>query len=188
MRLDLYDNSNFVRGAGRMKETLWILCKCLFFLSPLPWPPVFRNALLRLFGAQIGRNVVIRSGVNISFPWRFVVGDYVWIGEEVSILSLAVVTLGAHVCISQRAFLCTGSHLWRNETFDLQTMPITVEDQVWVAAQAFIGPGVCLGSGSVIAAGTVLMKSIPPNSLARGNPAQVSSKFTDSCGDKPALS
>jgi putative colanic acid biosynthesis acetyltransferase WcaF len=176
MRLDLYDNSDFDRGAGRFKEALWLLCKGLFFLSPFPWPSAWRNTLLRLFGARIGSGVVIRSGVNISFPWRFATGDHVWIGEDVYILSLAQVTLGSHVCLSQKAFLCTGSHDARRETFDLQTRPITVEDQVWIAAQAFIGPGVCVGQGSLVAAGTVVLKSIPPHSLAKGNPAQISPK------------
>src|SRR5260221_2275107 len=117
MRLDLYNHSNFDRGASPIKEGLWILCKCLFFLNPFPWHSSLRTFLLRLFGARVGRNVIIRSGVNISFPWRFVAGNHVWIGEEVSILSLAPVTIGSHVCISQRAFLCTGSHAWKSETF-----------------------------------------------------------------------
>ncbi|HUB68306.1 MAG TPA: WcaF family extracellular polysaccharide biosynthesis acetyltransferase [Candidatus Methylacidiphilales bacterium] len=177
MRLDLYDNSSFDRGSGRLREGLWILCKCLFFLGPFPWPSSLRVFFLRLFGARIGQNAVIRSGVNITFPWRFVTGDHVWIGDDVLILSLATVTLGSHVCISQRAFLCTGSHAWKSDTFDLETRPITVEDQVWIAAQAFIGPGTRLGQGSVIGAGTVLMKSIPANSIAKGNPPQVASKF-----------
>jgi len=176
MRLDLYDNSDFDRGASRIKEALWILCKCLFFLNPLPWPSFLRVQLLRLFGAQVGRGVVIRSGANISFPWRLTVGNHVWIGEEVYILSLAKVTLGSHICVSQRAFLCTGSHDWRSEAFDLQTRSIVVEDRVWISAQAFIGPGTRIGSDSVISAGTVLMKTIPNNSFARGNPATVSQK------------
>lgn len=176
MRLDLYDNSDFNRGAGRIKESLWILCKCLFFLNPFPWPSSLRVFLLRLFGARIGRNVVIRSGVNISFPWRFVAGNYVWLGEDVSILSLAFVTIGSHVCISQKAFLCTGSHAWKTEAFDLVTLPITVEDQVWIASQAFIGPGTCVGQDSVVGAATVLMKTIPPHSVAMGNPATVTPK------------
>ncbi len=139
MRLDLYDNSDFDRGAGRMKEILWVACKCFFFLNPVPWPSFLRTRLLRLFGARMGRGVVVRSGANISFPWRLTVGDHVWIGEDVVILSLAPVTIGSHVCISQRAFLCTGSHAWRKETFDLQTRPIVVEESVWISALALSG-------------------------------------------------
>ncbi len=178
IRLDLYDNSEFDRGAGRLKEALWVLCKCVFFLNPFPWPSLLRIWLLRFFGAHLGQGVVIRSGVNITFPWRLTVGNHVWIGEEVLILSLAPVTLGSNICVSQRAFLCTGSHAWQREAFDLQTRPIVVEDGVWISAQAFIGPGTRIGSNSVISAGTVLMKTIPDNSFARGNPATVSPKFS----------
>ncbi len=74
----------------------------------MPWPAGLRVELLRTFGATVGRGVVIRENVNISFPWRLTVGDYVWIGEDVGILSLAQVTVGSNVCISQRAYLCTG--------------------------------------------------------------------------------
>ncbi len=177
MRLDLYDNVTFDRGAGRLKEALWILSKCLFFQNPFPWPSSFRVALLRLFGARIGQAVVIRSGVNITFPWRFTAGDHVWLGEDVLILSLAPVTIGSHVCISQRAFLCTGSHAWRSETFDLQTSPIVIGDRVWISALAFIGAGVTVGGNSVISAGTILTKSIPDHSFAKGNPAIITSTF-----------
>ena len=169
-----YDNSDFDRGAGKVKEALWVLCKCFFFLNPFPWPSAVRVSLLRLFGARVGRGVVIRSGVNITFPWRFTTGDHVWIGDEVLILSLAQITLGSNICISQRAFLCTGTHAWRKKAFDLQTRPIVIEDRVWICAQAFLGPGITVGSDSVISAGAVLTKSVPNHSLVQGNPASVS--------------
>jgi putative colanic acid biosynthesis acetyltransferase WcaF len=177
LRLDRYDNSDFDRGAGKLKEGLWVLCKCAFFLNPFPWPSSLRTALLRIFGARIGRGVVIRSGANVTFPWRLTVGDHVWIGEDVLILSLAPVTIGSNVCLSQRTFLCTGSHAWRRETFDLRTKPIVVGDSVWIAAQAFVGAGVSIGRGSVVSAGCVVMENLPENSLAKGNPATVVSKF-----------
>ena len=150
-----------------------MLCKCAFFLTPFPWPSALRTALLRLFGARLGRGVVVRSGANITFPWRFTAGDHVWIGEDVLVLSLAPVTLGSHVCLSQRAFLCSGSHAWRRETFDLRTRPIVVGDSVWIAAQAFVGAGVSIGNGSVVSAGAVVTADVPGNSLVRGNPATI---------------
>jgi putative colanic acid biosynthesis acetyltransferase WcaF len=176
LRLDLYDNSDFDRGAGKVKEALWLLCKCVFFLNPFPWPSALRVGLLRLFGSTIGRGVVIRAGVNITFPWRFTAGDHVWIGEEVLVLSLAPVTLGSQVCISQRAYLCTGSHDWRRETFDLQVRSIVVEDSVWISSQAFVGPGVRIGHGCVIGAGAVVLKAVPAESLVKGNPAMITPK------------
>ena len=129
--------------------------------------------LLRAFGAKIGRHVIILANVNISFPWRLQVGDHVWIGEDVGILSLAQVTIESNVCISQRAYLCTGSHEFRREDFKLKVAPITVRTGSWVAAAAFVGPGVEIGAGSVVSAGSVVLENVPVNVLVQGNPAAV---------------
>jgi putative colanic acid biosynthesis acetyltransferase WcaF len=171
MNLAVYDNSDFDRGAPRWKEALWVAVRSLFFQTPWPWPSGFRVALLRKFGAQIGTGVTIRSNVNISFPWRLAIGDYVWIGDDVGILSLAQVTIESNVCISQRAYLCTGSHDFRREDFALKVAPITIRDGSWIAAMSFIAPGVEIGSGAVVAAGSVVFRNIPPNASVRGNPA-----------------
>jgi putative colanic acid biosynthesis acetyltransferase WcaF len=173
MDLSRYDNRDFQRGAPRWKEALWLAMRCIFLQNPLPWPSAIRVALLRAFGSRIGAGVVVRANVNISFPWRLSVGDYVWIGEDVGILSLATVTIESNVCLSQRAYLCTGSHDYQREDFQLITRPIMVRAGSWIAAQAFIGPGVEIGQGAVVAAGSVVMKDVPPYTLARGNPAEV---------------
>ncbi len=173
IRLAGYTAQGFDRGASRLKESLWILVRALFFLTPLPWPSALRCALLRAFGATAGRGVVIRANVNISFPWRISIGDDVWLGEEVMILSLAQVTIESNVCVSQRAFLCTGSHDHSKETFDLITKPITLREGSWVAAMAFIGPGVEIGRGSRVAAGAVVSREVPPFVVMQGNPALV---------------
>jgi putative colanic acid biosynthesis acetyltransferase WcaF len=170
--LSKYSSANFDRGASRLKEALWWLVRALIFLSPLPFPSSFKVALLRLFGADIGHGVVIRPGVSITFPWRFRCGDHVWLGEDVLILSLAEVTIGSHSCISQRAFLCTGSHDYQKVTFDLITKPIVLEKSVWVSANAFIGPGVTIGEGTVVAALSAVVKDLPGHILAVGNPAE----------------
>ena len=176
MDLSIYDNSDFDRGASLWKEALWIALRALFFQTVIPWPSRFRAALLRSFGAKIGEDVVIRANVNISFPWRLSVGDHVWIGEDVGILSLAPVTIESNVCISQRAYLCTGSHDFRREDFKLKVAPITVRTGSWVAAVAFVGPGVEVGTGAVVSAGSVVFETVPPNTLVQGNPARVISQ------------
>jgi len=171
MRLDHYDNSNFNRGASSLKELLWWVVRSLFFAAWFPIPSGVKVASLRLFGAKIGRGVIIRSRVNITFPWRLTIGDHVWIGDEVLILSLAPVYISSHVCISQRAFLCTGSHQFKSENFDLVTKPILIGEGCWIAANVFIGAGVTLGSRTLCSAGAVVLKSAGPDQLLAGHPA-----------------
>ncbi len=171
--LDRYPAKPFDRGAPRWKEALWVLVSCLWFETPFPLPSSWRVFWLRTFGAKIGRGVIIRSKVKITMPWRLTIGDYVWIGEAVQMLTLAPIEIGSHTCLSQRAFLCTGSHDFRLPTFDLITKPIRIADQVWIAAQSFIGPGVEIGTGTVVSAGTVVLKNLPGGVIVRGNPPQV---------------
>ena len=187
MDLHRYDNSDFDRGAPRWKEALWVAARIVFFQNSTPWPSSLRTFLLRAFGAKVGRGVVIRSNVNISFPWRLIIGEHVWIGEEVGILSLAQVLIESNVCISQRAYLCTGSHDFRQEDFKLKVAPITIRRGSWIAACAFVAPGVEVGSGAVVSAGSVVFENVSPNSLVRGNPASVVGKIEAGRKQVPAF-
>lgn len=173
MDLSKFDNSGFDRGASRWKEALWWGVRSLFFAGWFPIPSHLRVFWLRLFGARIGNGVVVRSRVNITFPWRFTCGDHVWIGEEVTVLSLAEVRLGDSVCVSQQAFLCTGSHDFSRETFDLTTGPIEIDSGSWIGARTFVGPGVTMGAGSRSLAGAVVVASVPARATVAGVPAKV---------------
>ena len=132
--------------------------------------------------------MVIRANVNISFPWRLTIGDHVWIGEDVGILTLDPVTIESNVCISQRAYLCTGSHDFRREDFKLQVAPITVREGSWIAAACFIAPGVEIGAGAIVSAGSVVFANVAPKAFVRGNPAAVVSEMRKNQveGEKPA--
>lgn len=173
MELKGYTTGGFDRGASKYKEALWFLVRFFFFANALPWPSVLRTGFLRLFGAKIGRGVVVRNNVNVTFPWRLTLGDDVWIGEDVLILSLAPVVIESSVCISPRAFLCTGSHRFHSPGFDLATKPITVRRGSWIAAQAFIAPGVEIGPDAMVCAGSVIQANVPPGITVQGNPACV---------------
>ena len=173
MQLKGYTVGDFDRGAPRWREALWVTVKCFIFQNALPWPSGLRVALLRIFGAKIGERVVVRANVNVTYPWRLTIGDDVWLGEETLILSLAPVVIESNVCISQRAFLCTGSHDFRSPGFSLVTKSITVRLGSWIAAQAFVGPGVEIGEGSMVCAGSVVTDNVPSRTIVRGNPAQV---------------
>jgi len=173
LRVDFsrYTPGKFDRGAGMVKEGLWLVVSLVLFrLCPFSFSAL-KRAVLRVFGADIGCNVTIKPRVNITFPWKLKVGDHVWLGEECWLLNLERVVIGSNVCISQRAFLCTGSHDYKKATFDLITRPIKLEDGAWIGAGCWVGPGVTMGSHAVLTAGSVATKDLVPNGIYRGNPA-----------------
>ena len=151
---------------------VWYFLKVFFFLSAWPWPSRLKTAILRAFGARIGKGVVIRPRVNITMPWRLDIGDHSWIGEEVYLLSLDRISIGSHCCISQRAFLCTGNHDFRDVSFSFQGSPIVLGDGAWVGASVFVGPGVEIAQEVVVTAGSVVLKSLPKGMVCSGNPAE----------------
>jgi putative colanic acid biosynthesis acetyltransferase WcaF len=172
MQLDRYIPTNYNPGAPYWKQLLWY-----FVGSPLVqsnWLPMssFKIWLLRSFGATIGKGVRIKPGVRVKFPWRLVVGDYVWIGEDAWIDNLAIVTIESHVCISQGVYLCTGNHDWSHPHFKLITASIHLETGSWLAARSVVGPGVTIGEGSVLGLGSVTGRSLKPMMIYAGNPAQ----------------
>jgi putative colanic acid biosynthesis acetyltransferase WcaF len=171
--LSRYTPGNFDRGAGLLKEGLWLVVSLfLFRLSPFSFSAL-KCFVLRVFGAKVGRGVTIKPQVKITFPWKLRVGDHVWLGEECWLLNLERIVIGSHACISQRAFLCTGSHDFKQPRFDLITKPITLEDGAWVGAGAWVGPGVTFGSHAVLTAGSVATKNLEPFGIYRGNPAEL---------------
>lgn len=154
IRLDQYESKGFDRGRGRLVELLWLIAGALFVRSGLPGSRL-RIAVLRAFGARIGVGVVIKPSVKVKFPWRLTIGAHSRIGEEVWIDNLAEVAIGAHCCISQGAYLCTGSHDWSKPGFDLITRPIEIGDEAWICAKACVGPGVRVARGAVLTLGSV---------------------------------
>ncbi len=168
--LSKFNNDAFSRGASVWKEFLWrMLQQSLFNLE---WLKLYRfkAKLLRWFGASLSTSVVMKPKVKITFPWKLSVGKNSWVGEEALLMNLDQISIGANVCISQRAFLCTGSHDWAKPSFDLITQPIEIKDGVWICANAFVGPGVTIGENSVVTAGSVVTKDLPPNMICSGNP------------------
>ena len=160
----------FDRGRPIWFEMIWYIVKCVFFLSPLPWPALVKCRLLRCFGATIGENVYIKPRVNIHFPWRLTIGSHSLIGEEVFILNFEPVTVGEQCCLSQRVFICTGNHDFTDPLFPYRNAPISVGDGVWIGAQSFVAPGVTIGDEAVIAAGSIVRQNLPSGMVCAGNP------------------
>ncbi len=124
-----------------------------------------------MFGAQIGKGVIIKPYVSVKFPWRLKVGDHCWIGEHVWIDNLADVTIGDHVCISQGALLLTGNHDYSKSEFDLMVRPIIIENGAWLGAKSVTGPGTIVHSHAVLALGSTASGVLEPYKIYRGNPA-----------------
>ncbi len=171
VNLSKYDNSWYHPGRKVIVRTCWIIMSALFVQCH--WNPssAIRIYLLRLFGAKIGKNVVVKPGVNIKYPWYLSIGDYTWIGENAWIDNLTHISIGNHVCISQGAYLLTGNHDFNKTTFDLMVKPITIEDGVWIGAKAIVCPGVICGSHAVLTAGSVATKNLVAHTIHSGHPA-----------------
>lgn len=167
--LSAFENPEYDPGAFWLRG-LWFVVNALFFKSPLPGS-FWKRSLLRLFGANLGKGVIIKPRVNIKYPWFLSVGDHVWIGEEVWIDNLGTVSIGSHTCISQGAMLLCGNHDHRLPSFDLIVQSITLEEGVWVGAQAVVGPGVRLASHAFLTLGSVAVTDLPEYGIYQGNPA-----------------
>jgi len=144
------------------------------FIRPTPQAfYAWRRFAWRLFGAKVGRNVLIRPGVRVTFPWKVTIGDNSWIGDNATLYSIARITVGEHSVISQEAYLCTGTHDHGDISFALLALPITVGEECWIAARSFIGPGVRIGRGAVIGACAVVRRDVPVAAIVAGVPARI---------------
>ena len=145
----------------------------LFLYRPTPrFLHGWRRFLLRSFGAKIGRGTFPFPSVKIWAPWNLEVGDHCALSDGVNCYCVDRITIGSHVTISQDSFLCTASHDYEDPHFGLITAPIRIDDGAWVAADAFIGPGVCLAEGVVVAARASVFRDVPPWTVVAGNPAK----------------
>ena len=167
-----YDQSNFDRGKSNWLIILWWLVQAIAFPLSLHNFNGFRCAILRLFGAKIGRGVVIRPTARFTYPWKVTIGDYSWIGDDVVLYSLDKIIIGSHAVISQKSYLCTGSHDIQQPTFNLTTAPIKIGNGAWVATDCFIAPGVNIGANSVVGARSSVFRDIASQKVAWGSPCK----------------
>lgn len=169
--LSVYSTGNFVIGAGKIKQLLWYFVNVLFFINPLNPISGIKVRLLRLFGAKVGRGVVIKPSVNIKYPWKLTIGDFTWIGEKAWIDNLSDVKIGCHCCLSQGSMLLCGNHNFKKTTFDLMVSDIILEDGAWIGAHSVVCPGVICKSHSVLAVNSVATRNLDEYSIYQGNPA-----------------
>ncbi|ACK65481.1 transferase hexapeptide repeat containing protein [Rippkaea orientalis PCC 8801] len=167
-----YDQSWFDRGRPGWYILLWWLVQAIAF--PLSWHNGhgFRCWLLRRFGAKIGVSVVIRPTARFTYPWKVEIGDYTWIGDDVILYSLDRLTIGTQCVVSQKSYLCTGSHNLSDRAFGLMVAPIAIGNGVWIAADSFVAPGVRIGANAVIGARSSVFGDIPEGQVAWGTPCR----------------
>lgn len=149
----------------------WFVQSTLFALSPqilYGW----RRFLLRLFGAKVGKKVLIRPSVKITYPWKVKIGDYSWIGDNCDLYSLGDIIIGNNVALAHNVYLCTGTHDFNSPTFDILAFPIIIEDEVWLPNDVFIGPGVTVHKGCVVGARSSVWEDLPEGMICYGNPAK----------------
>jgi putative colanic acid biosynthesis acetyltransferase WcaF len=173
MKIDLskFNNAWFNPGRGFLVRTIWHFVNAIFLQNALFPYSGLKIRLLRLFGAKIGKGVLLKPSINVKYPWNLEIGDYSWIGEYAWLDSLAPIRIGSHVCVSQGTYFCTGNHDWSDPAFGLIVKPIIVEDGAWVGARATVLPGVTVASHSIVAAGSVISGSTEPYTIYAGNPA-----------------
>ena len=135
--------------------------------------PFLRGGLLKIFGALVPFTALISEGVRVYFPWSLRVGRHVMIGPRVDFYNLGGVRLGDRVMISQDVYFCGGTHDYTHPRYPLIRQEIVIEDDVWICAGAFIGPGVTVGQGAIVGARAVVTKDVPAWKVVAGNPARV---------------
>lgn len=171
-KLSLFQLPEDFRGRPGWYVQLWWLVQSLLFKTSPQFMYAWRRWLLKMFGAKIGKGVKLRPSMHTQFPWKVSIGDHSWIGDEVVLYSLGQIEIGANVVISQRSYICTGSHDYQAESFPIYAQKITIEDECWLATDVYVAPDVIIGRGSVVGARSSVFHDLPPGIVAVGTPAK----------------
>lgn len=162
---------NFRGRSAIYVQFWWIVQSSLFRWSP-QFLYGFRRFLLRIFGAKVGVGVVIRPTVTITYPWKVKIGNYAWIGDDVTLYSLGEIEIGENSVISQRSYLCTGDHDYKKSDFPIRSRKITIGAEAWIAADVFVAPSISIGMGTVVGARSTVLSDLPPEMFCAGYPAK----------------
>ena len=157
----------------KIARVLWAVVQVTLFYPSFHNCYWWRRWLLRCFGARIDATARIRRTVRVECPWNLAVGGDTAIGDHANLYCLGPITIGHRVTLSQGAHLCAGTHDYTDPSMRLLREPIEVGNDVWICAEAFVGPSVHVGDGAILGARGVTMKDLEPWTIYFGNPAQV---------------
>ena len=171
--VNLSEYKNSLSCRNRVARLVWNFVYWIAFRTvPTPFLMPWRRMILRIFGAKMGKGSQVYCTARIWAPWNLEMGNYSCIASNVDCYNVDKITIGANSTISQKAYLCTASHDIRNPKHSLVTAPVTIADQAWVAADAYVGMGVTIGQGSVVGARAAVFKDVAPWTVVGGNPAR----------------
>lgn len=170
--LSSYNQDDYDRGRNNFVIIFWWIIQATIFRFSFHNMYEFRAILLRCFGADIGKGTKIRSSAKFTYPWKVKIGDYSWVGDQVTFYSLDNIVIGSNTIISQNSYLCTGTHDIRDSSFKLITKPVYVGDCCWVATDCFIHPGIRINDNSIISAKSNVLKDTERGFIYAGNPAK----------------
>jgi len=149
----------------------WLIQATLFRLSP-QFLYGWRRFLLRVFGANIGKKVIIRPSVTVTYPWKITIGSNSWIGDDVVLYSLGEISIGSNTVISQKSYLCAGSHDYKKKNFPIYAKSINIMNGCWLATDVFVAPGIIIEENTVVGARSSVFNNLPKNKICIGNPAK----------------
>jgi putative colanic acid biosynthesis acetyltransferase WcaF len=158
--------------SNRLARLVWGLVWHMFFRPSPRITHGWRRALLRLFGARLGRGVHVYPSARVWAPWNLEMGDGACLADDVDCYSVARVKVGARTTVSQYSYLCTASHDHARRDMPLVTSPIVLGDDVWITADVFVGPGVTIGDGAVVLARSSVVRDLPAWMVCAGTPAR----------------
>ncbi len=172
-KVDLSQYQNKLSRKNQFIRLLWTIVWGIF-ARPIPRSLFsgWKRFLLRLFGAKIHSTAIVYSSAKIYYPKNLIMDRYSCIDTDVDCYNVNMIKIGANSTISQKTFLCTASHDINDRLNPLITAPIIIEDQVWVASDAFIGMGITIGQGAVVGARSSVFKNVEPWTVVGGNPAK----------------
>jgi putative colanic acid biosynthesis acetyltransferase WcaF len=164
-------NNDWYKPGSKIKILIWYFVNIIFFKSSFIPYSGLKVLLLKLFGAKIGKNVLLKQSINIKYPWKLTIGNYSMIGENVWIDNLDDVMIGSNVCISQGAILLSGNHNYKKTSFDLILGKIILEDGVWICAKSIVCANVICKTHSVLSVNSTATYNLEPYTIYCGTPA-----------------
>jgi putative colanic acid biosynthesis acetyltransferase WcaF len=160
-------------AGDRARRILWEFCWAVFCAwTPKPLNP-WRLFWLRAFGAKVVGTPFVHQRARIAIPWNLTLHDRACLGDRANAYSLGEIEIGARAVVAQEAYLSTGSHDFTSAACPLVVGKITIGEDAFVGARAFVLPGVTIGARAIVGACSVVTRDVPVHAVAAGNPCRV---------------